>query len=491
MSEQSQFIEHLDSYISNSMAFWQIPGMSVAILKDNQVIFCKGFGVTNLNQPAPVDENTIFAIGSNTKAFTATAIGLLVAKGKLAWDEKVTRYLPDFAMMDETARKEMTVRDLLCHRGGLGTWSGDILSYGSSYSREEVIRRIRFIPPAYSFRAGYGYCNLLFLTAGQIIPVITGQSWDDFITQHFFQPLGMTRSFPGLTSILEQTNVAIPHEKLVNGTQPISHRDIQNHGPAGAIYSTASDLSKWVKLQLNNGLMDGQQLIPLEIIEETRQPNTPIRMDASMRALVPARHFAAYGLGWFMMDYHGRQVVYHTGGVDGMISLVGMVPEEDLGVVILTNKIPHNLINSLFFHVMDGFMGIAAQDWNNVFMKREQELELKEQQKKEETERNRTGKPTSSLLDAYTGTYDCQVYGSAAIKNEAGLLRLHLSAHPNITGTLEHWDGDTFLCRWSDPVFDQSMIPFTLNSHGQPAEFHLSIRPDWIDPLDYVFVKIA
>ena len=180
MSQQTKFIDQLDDFISTSRQTWEIPGLSVAVLKNGQPVFSRGFGVTSLDRPTDVDEHTIFAIGSNTKAFTAAAIGLLVSEGKLDWDDRVNRYLPDFCMYDPFASQEMTIRDLLCHRGGLGTWSGDLLSYGSSYSRDEIIRRIRFIPPAYSFRAGYGYCNLLFLTAGQLIPVVTGQNWDDF-----------------------------------------------------------------------------------------------------------------------------------------------------------------------------------------------------------------------------------------------------------------------------------------------------------------------
>ncbi len=479
----------IQSFTESSRPVWDIPGMSAAVIKDGQVVFNQGFGVTNLTNPGTVNENTIFAIGSNTKAFTATAIGLLVAEGKLNWEDRVTRYLPHFAMYDEVATQEMTIRDLMCHRGGLGTWSGDIISYGSSYSREEVVQRIRYIPPAYPFRAGYGYCNLLFLTAGQIIPQVTGQSWDEFIVNRLFNPLGMQRSFPGLDYLKGQTNIASPHERLGDAIHPVAHRDTGNHGPAGSIYSTSADMIHWVEMQLNYGKYAGQQIAPKDIIDETRQPNTPIRLDPFIRSHIPSRHFSAYGLGWFLMDYRGRQVIYHTGGVDGMVSLVAMVPEENLGMVLLTNKMPHSFHNAFLMHTLDELMGIPPTDWNRLFMERDLELERKEQQKKQERYQSRTGKQLSQSMAAYSGTYQCQIYGSAEITLEEGGLSVRLSAHPSMTGRLEHWDAETFICSWSDPVLDQSFIPFTLDEHGKPASFKAQFRPDWIDPLEYTFTR--
>jgi CubicO group peptidase (beta-lactamase class C family) len=487
MARISDILPELENLIPASMSKWNIPGLSFALIHADEPVYTQGWGVTDLDHPTPVDASTIFAIGSNSKAFTVTALGLLVAEGKISWDDPVGKYLPDFSLLDPIASSQMTIRDLLCHRGGLGTWSGDLLSYGSSYTREEIIHRLRNIPPAYPFRAGYGYCNLHFMTAGQIIPAVTGISWDEFVTERIFKPLGMDRSFTGQAPMADTPNRALPHERLADRIRPVQARDIHNIGPAGDIYSTAVDMAAWIQMQLNNGLSDRSQIIPAEILAETRQPHTIIRLDQAMRALVPGRNFSLYGMGWFLMDYLGREVIFHTGGVDGMISLAGFIPAEKLGVVILTNKIPHSLINALFYHVMDSFFGAPQTDWDEVFWQRDLELEQKEQEKKQAAIQQMSHAPASKPLAEYAGDYESNVYGPATIRLEEGQLLLSLSAHPAIYGQLEPWDADTFECKWTDPVFDRSLIPFKLSESGQPVEFRLQVRPDWIDTLEYVF----
>lgn len=480
---------HLDPFIQSAMIDWEIPGLSLGIVHRGEIIWNKGYGYTDLSAPLPVDEDTLFAIGSNTKAFTATAIGLLVAEGKLGWDDPVSRYLLEYALADPIASSAVTVRDLLCHRAGLGTWNGDLLSFGSSYNREEIIRRLRYIPPAYPFRSGYGYCNLNFMAAGQIIPAVTGISWDDFMEQRILSPLGMTVTLTSLSKQKARQVLARPHEWIEHSLQPVIPRDIFNIAPAGAMYSSCADMLRWIQMQLGNGSFQGTQIVPAEIIRETHQPHTPIRLDDAMLKLVPGRHFYAYGLGWFLMDYHGHEIIFHTGGVDGMLSLVGLVPEEDLGVVILSNKLPQYFYNALFYQILDAFWGLPYRDWNAAYHTYAKEAELKSEENRQKTWPAFSGISGAVPLSAYAGAYRSTVYGTATVTEKSNSLQLGLSAHPGITGRFEPWSEHTFLCHWSDPIFNQSLIPFTVDSDGNPVEFHLKVREDWIDPLEYIFIK--
>lgn len=490
MKNAAEIVASLETTIQKEMQAWSIPALAIGLIQNDQVVLNKGFGMLSQDSTEPVDDQTLFAIGSNTKAFTAAALGLLVDEGKLAWDDPVSKYLPTYGLSDPLASQMVTVRDLLCHRAGLGTWSGDLISYGSIYTREEVLGKIRYIPAAYPFRSGYGYCNLNFLAAGMIIPVVSGLEWDEFLRERIFAPVGMNRTFTGLKAAGGDPNVARPHELVGSEVRQVTARDITNHGPAGSMYSCTSDLLRWLQLQLNDGMIDGRQVLSAAYVAESRQPNTPIRMDDAMRKLNPFRNFQAYGLGWFLMDYRGVQVVFHTGGVDGMLSLVGMIPSLKLGVTVLTNKLPNYLYNALFYQIIDAFLDAPERDWNAIYHEFADEQDRKEKEKLSKAEEQRSGKPLSQLIESYCGRFVSDVYGNAEIRLIDGSLQISLGGHPHITGRLEHWDGDTFDCRWSDPVFWISRIPFVFDRQGG-CEFSFKVREDWIDPLEYHFTRIG
>src|SRR5215468_1169039 len=253
-SSQNTLPPDLGSYVANSMRTFEVPGMGVAIVKDGKVVVAKGFGVRKLGDSTPVDEFTMFAIGSNTKAFTTAALATLVDAGKLSWDDQVYERLPDFVMYDPYVSHEMTIRDLLTHRSGMGLGEGDLLFWPhSTYTRDEIIHKLRFMKPHSSFRSHYAYDNLLYMTAGQIIPAVTGTSWDDYIRQHIFEPLGMKHSVVTNKDFKPGDNYATPHSKVEGKLQPVPQEDLDSVGPAGAINSSASDMGKWVQVQLNRG----------------------------------------------------------------------------------------------------------------------------------------------------------------------------------------------------------------------------------------------
>jgi CubicO group peptidase (beta-lactamase class C family) len=491
MTNRQEMLENLDDYLQTAMQEWEIPGMAVAIVKDDEIVFAKGFGICELGKQNQVDQHTIFAIGSITKGFTVTALGLLVQEGKVAWDDAVNKYLPGFQMYDPYVTREITVRDLLCHRSGLPTFGGDLLSYGSRLSRDELIHQVRYIPPAFSFRSSFGYSNLMFVTAGQIISAITGLRWDDFVKQRILVPLGMTRSNTSTNELAGLSNIASPHEMIKDQVRPVLYRNIDNIGPAGAINSTVWDMSQWIRLQLNNGTYGETRLVDEAIIEEMRAPHNPLPIPPSGRALNPYRHLMAYGLGWELMDYRGCLIVRHGGGIDGMISLLGLVPEEKLGVIILTNKIPNDITYAVLYHVVDAYLEAPPKDWNKMLLEQNNKFfaEIAEQKKKIEQARVKGTKPTLSL-EQYAGTYNSQLYGDATVAMQDNQLVIHLSAHPMITGILEHWHYDAFLCHWTDPIFDQSLVPFILNGQGKVEEFRLKVREDTIDTLEYKFRRV-
>ena len=488
---QSGPLEGLDAYVKKAMTQWKVPGLALAVVKDDRVVLAKGYGILEAGKKDPVDENTLFAIASNTKAFTATALGLLVQEGKVKWDDKVTDYLPGFALNDPVATRKITVRDLLCHRAGLGKWAGDLTWYASSYDTREVMRRIRFQEPAFDFRTGYGYTNLMYLAAGEIIPVVAKQSWCDFIKERFFKPLGMTRSNTSVKDLAKTTNVARPHIIKDGRVAAIDYTNIDNVAPPGAINSSVKDLAQWLRLQLADGKHNGKQLVDAAVIKETRKSHTLIPFSDEARKRYPTSHFETYGLGWGLMDYRGRLVVRHGGGLDGMFSFTGLIPEERLGVVVLTNLEDHDLDTALVYHILDAYLGVEFQDYSARFFKLHQK-ELRDREKKrQETRRARmVGTKATHAWPEYSGSFESPVYGKATIKYKNGRLTLHLGAHPQIVGVISHWHHDVFRCEWRNSTFGESFLYFDFDDKMEIKQFRVKVRPEWIDTREYIFERI-
>ncbi len=479
----------IENTVHKAMQTWNVPGLALVMVRNEEVL-TKGYGIREMDKPEKVDEHTLFAIGSNTKSFTATAMGLLVQDGKVSWDDPVTQYLPDFKMYDQHTTALITIRDLLCHRAGLGTWAGDML-LSSKYSTEDIVRRIRYIPPEYGFRAGYGYCNLLFITAGYIIERVSGISWDEFIRQRIFEPLGMIDSVTNARYFGDRTNIARPHEDIKGKLQLVRQSEEMHVGAAGTICASAADIARWLQMQLGDGCIDGKQIVDPGIIAETRTPHTNIPLRAMERKLFPSRHFSAYGLGWFLNDSHGRLTVRHTGGVNGMLSITLLIPEEKIGIAVLTNKLPNAAYVIIPHYLNELLLGLPPQDWIWIYTDLEQKEKERVERVKVQHEDSRAKDTHPSLgLEKYTGEYESAILGGATLSVEGAGFHIQLEAHETISGTLEHWHYDTFLCKWDDPVLGESLIPFITDGQGNIAEFHVKIREDWLDPLEHTFRKI-
>jgi CubicO group peptidase (beta-lactamase class C family) len=431
----------------------------------------KGYGVRKMGEPTPVDEYTMFGIGSNTKAFTTAALATLIDEGKLAWDDPVYQRLPGFVMYDPYVSHEMTIRDLLTHRSGMGLGEGDLLFWPqSTYTRDEIIYKLRFMKPASSFRSHFAYDNLLYMTVGQIIPAVTGVSWDDYIRQHIFAPLGMTHSNVSNAAFKPGDDYAFPHSRLDGKLQVIPFEILDNAGPAGAINSCAADMAKWVQLQLNRGKFvdhDGR------LFSETRSremwtPQTILPIGNPPPPLAGLKaNFADYALGWFLRDYHGRKLVGHTGGVAGFVSRVELVPEENLGIVVLTNGEEGGVFDSIVYHLLDRYFSLPPTDWTAAFKALEdtQEKEAAETMKKAEGSRAANSKP-SLPLDKYADVYNDAWYGPITIRSENGGLVITFDHTPKMIGDLQHWQYDTFKAHWRDRTIEDAFVTFSLKPDG-------------------------
>ncbi len=486
-----QYLEKLDIYFQSSMQEWEIPGMAIAIVKDDTVIFAKGYGVRNIEKTDKVDENTMFGIASNTKAFTSAALAILVDEKKIKWDDKVTKYLPYFEMYNSYVTKEMTIRDLLCHRSGLKTFSGDLLWHSTSYSRKDIIERIKFLKPIYGFRSHFGYSNLMFLTAGEIISEITGISYDEFLQKNFFTPLEMKNTNTSIKEFENIENLASPHVKFNDEIIPIKYISWDNIAPAGGINSSVMDMCKWIKLQLHRGIINDKTYFSKEASHEMWTPQTIDRLSATDEILFPTKHFTTYGLGWDLFDYHGRKIVNHSGGLDGMISQLVLVPEENLGFIILTNSINY-LPYTLMYNVLDVFFEEKGKDYSSIFLNfiKQNEAYKKDFKIKTENERNKELKP-SFKPEEYAGTYRSDLYGDATVKLNNDTLVLQFVPAPEFTSKLEHWQFDTFTVEFKNfPSLPSGTVDFIIDASAEIHEMRIEIiNPDF-DFTELKFIKI-
>ena len=464
VAAQDAPLQGFDDYVNKAIKDWEVPGLAIAVVKDDKVVFAKGYGVRELGKPSPVDERTLFAIGSSSKAFTAATVAMLVDEGKLKWDDPATKYLPSLQLYDPYATRELTVRDLLSHRVGLER--GDLLWYASPYDRSEVLRRIRYLKPSSSMRSRFGYQNVMYLAAGQIIPSITGKDWDDFTRERIFVPLGMTATGTSIKTLANSNDVAAPHSKFDDKVVPIAWRNIDNIAPAGSINSNVVDMAQWVRLQLGDGKYQDKQLISSAAIKEMHASQTIIPLEGTMKMLYPEAHFLNYGLGWFLSDYRGRKLVEHGGAIDGMRALVAVIPEEKMGVVILTNLGGTTLPMPLAYRIFDAYLGAQPRDWSADMLKTIKTLQ--EQGKaaalKAESERVKGTSP-SLAMEKYAGEYQNEMYGDSKIIFENGKLTAQFG--PNYTGDLEHWHYDVFRITWRDRTQGKGFVSFRLNRQGK------------------------
>jgi CubicO group peptidase (beta-lactamase class C family) len=455
-----------DEYVARSMVAWRVPGVAVAVVRNDSVVLLRGYGVRTLGRTEPVDARTLFAIGSSSKAFTATAMAMLVDEGRVKWDDRATQYLPGFQLYDPYATRELTVRDLLTHRSGLT--AADLMLFDPHVTRDSALQRVRYVKPTWSFRAHYGYSNLMYLAAGQITSRLLGRSWDDVIRERIFAPLGMTASNTSVTLLDRLSDVATPHDEIDDTVRTIPYFNLDVLGPAGAINSNVADMAQWVRFQLAGGKVAGKPLLSAAAFEETHTPQTIVPLEGFWKLVAQDTHLLNYGLGWYLHEYHGRFIVQHGGNIDGMSALVAMMPEERTGLVILTNLDGNDLTYALMYRVFDAYLKRPAKDWSAVLLKTDRELRAQSKQELKNQEASRVAGTSPSLaLERYAGTYHDSANGDAEVRKEKDGLVLQ---YGTLVADLSHWQYDTFRAIWRQRRLGKSPVTFTLDSDGKVDE---------------------
>jgi len=464
-----------DAYVAKAVQDWRTPGLAIAVVKDGRVLFSKGYGVRELGKPAPVDEHTLFAIGSTTKAMTAALVGMLVDEKKLAWDDPVVKHLPWFQMKDPYLTREITVRDLLTHRAGLG--NADYLWYGQTNEPREILRRVRLLDPSYSLRSSFIYQNVMYAAAGQVIAAASGMPWEEFIRTRIFAPLHMNRTVPLLSQAAAAPNVASPHDLVDDTMTVIENASVDAVRSAGSVWSSVADMAKWARFILDSARVDGKRLLKPETFAELLKPQTmvtPGEFYPTARLTHP--HWTTYGLGWFQEDYNGRAVDFHTGSIDGMVAIIGLIPDERLGVYVLANADHVELRHALMYKVFDlwGPTPEKGRDWSTELraMYGTMRTQAIAAAKAAESKRVLGTKPSLPLA-RYVGTYADSLYGEATVTSAGNGLRLEIGT---MKGTLEHWQYDTFRVRWDQRWQGTELVRFVLGNDGNPARIEMGGR---------------
>jgi CubicO group peptidase (beta-lactamase class C family) len=465
-------LEGLDAFVGRVMTAFDVPGVGLAIVKDGQVIAAKGYGVRKLGEQTPTDGKTLFGIASNTKVFTAVALGLLVEEGKLQWDAPVVRYLPWFQMWDPYVTRELTIRDLLVHRSGLGLGAGDLLWWPpSTYDRREIARRLRHIEPATSFRSAYAYDNVLYLVAGEVIETSSGQSWEDFVSQRILAKVGMTDSNVRHSDATGGGNLAATHARVEGVVRPIAPFDSDNTNPAGGINASAGDMAKWMNVLLARGkLPDGSRLFSEATYRELTTLVTPMPNPEPPSELSALRSgFRGYALGLEARDYRGKKILTHTGGLPGYVSKVTTVPDEQIGVAVLTNQESGEAFSAITFYVLDQLVAPRQPtDWLAAYLavRDRNQARVEKAEKTAAATRDAASKP-SLALERYAGTYTDPWYGDVAVALEGNRLAIRFTKTPSLIGDLEHFQHDTFIVRWRDrELRADAYVTFALNPDG-------------------------
>ncbi|MBK8147428.1 MAG: serine hydrolase [Acidobacteria bacterium] len=468
-------LAEIDAYAEKTRAEWNVPGVAVAIVKDDRVIFAKGYGVRDINKPDKVDADTLFAIASNSKAFTAASIAMLIAEKKIGgWDDKVSKYLPEFQMYDPWVTNELTIRDLLSHRSGLDTFSGDLLWYDTTYSADEILRRVRYLKPTSSFRTKYGYQNLMFLAAGRVVEKASGMPWAKFVEERILKPLKMKRTKMSVRNV--KGNYASPHNESTGKLRALPLGKLDDAIGLVGLNSSVNDLANWFRMLLARGKFDGKQLIPEKLVGDLQTQNMFIPVNPFPAKEAPGQITNGYGLGFFIADYRGRKMLNHSGGLDGMISQTCFLPQEQLAVIVLTNSessVSAYIRNKILDTMLDG----PKRDWSAEALERNKAAKAREadEDKKKDASRVANTKPSLALKD-YAGTYSSEMYGDVTIDDENGKLVMRLKPAPNFVADLEHWHYDTWLIKWRPTVnynFPRGWVTFTLDGNGKTDQLKI------------------
>lgn len=468
--------KELDELVEQVMSTFEVPGIAVAVVKDGAVIHSKGYGVSSLKSAKEVDEHTLFGIASNSKAFTAAALGILVDEGRLDWDDKVIDHIPEFQLYNSYVTEEFTIRDLLTHRSGLGLGAGDLMIFpdASNFTISELIHNLRYLKPVSGFRTKYDYDNLLYIVAGEVVARVSGNSWEEFVETRILQPLDMNRTAANYSRIQDRSNIIDAHAVIDDQLVEVDRYDLELTSAAGGLYSSVNDLSKWLIMLMNDGQYakgEGEPLLSRSVIREKWTPQTiiPFRGSNSFNT-----HFTSYGLGWFLSDVSGHLQASHTGGLPGMVSQVTMLPELKLGIIVLTNQQSGSAFRSITNSILQAHLGMEKKDWVAHYAQRD--AESREEARKitdkvwQDIEASLRDQKVEADHAAYTGTYKDNWFGHIVIAEYNDHLRFRSLRSPRLSGEMLFYKDNTFVVKWDDRSMEaDAFAMFELDSEGKGA----------------------
>lgn len=473
-----QALAGFDAWVDSALAAWHVVGAGVGIVVDGEVVYARGHGLRDRDRSLPVTTQTLFAIGSASKAFTVFALGTLVDQGRIGWDHPVVEYLPWFRMYDPDVTRRLTVRDLVTHRSGLPRH--DLLWYNNpTATREELVRRLRWLKPNKDLRETFQYNNLMFLTAGYLAGTLMGTPWEDAIRSLVFQPLGMTGSNFSVAESQRAGDFSLPYEVRHDTVRAMPFRDITLVGPAGSINSNVDDMLKWARMQLSDGTVDGRRVIQAATLRDMHAPHMPI-------GLSDQKEFGAsdYGMGWFLTSYRGHYRADHGGNIDGFSALVVLYPQDRLGIVVLTNQNGSALPGLVALHAADRIFGPPLRNWNAEALARRNVAQGEERQaeQRKTSVRVPNTRPSHPLAD-YAGEYADSGYGTLRVTVDSGHL---VAVYNGIRTALEHWHYDVFngARNPADPTFEDMKYLFAGNAKGDIDVVSAPFEPS-VDPIAF------
>ncbi len=473
----------IDRLAERTMKEFEVPGISIGIIKDGKLIHAKGYGVKSTRTNEKVDENTLFCIASNSKAFTAASIALLVDEGRLKWDDKVTQYIPEFRMYNAYVTEEFTIRDLLSHRSGLGLGAGDLMWWPDSndFTVKDVLSNIRYLKPVSAFRTKYDYDNLLYIIAGEVVERVTGKSWEEFVETRIMQPLAMDKSAGTYSRLPDKSNIASAHAPVEGKLQQIPHYTFTYGNALGGIFSNITDMARWMQMQLDSGKYNnGKKLFSEKVHAEMWTPQTiiPVRNRGSYNT-----NFNSYGLGWFVSDVKGYKQVSHTGGMPGMVTQVTLIPDLELGIIVLTNQQSGAAFTAITSQIKDSYLGINGIDRVKEMSDRVKAGNEKANKVVDDiwkvVKSNQKKSPSKPQLNQYTGTFHDEWFGDVSISERDGKLYFSSLRSKKFNGQMHFYKGNTFVAKWNDRSMDaDAFVMFDLDQEGKAIRMRMkSISP--------------
>lgn len=478
LSINAQITEpELDVLVEKTMKTFNVPGIAVGIIKDGKLILAKGYGVSNINTKQKVDANTLFGIASNSKSFTAAALGILVDEGKLNWDDKVVKHLPEFKMYNDYVTQEFTIRDLLTHRSGLGLGAGDLMIWpdGHNFTPKDIVKNIQFLKPVSGFRTKYDYDNLLYVIAGEVVERVSGKSWCDFVEERIMKPIGMKNSAASWKRLKDTTNVIVPHVPVKGNLQVIKRYTNPIFDAAAGLYTSVNDLSNWLILQMNEGKSNDKTIFSKEVHHDmwTSQTILPQR-----NAYPYTSNFKTYGLGWQLMDVNGHLQVSHTGGLDGIVTQTIMIPDIKLGIIVLTNQQSGAAFSTISNTIKDSYLGFPKFD-HLAYLSQERKSKEDDADKItnevwETVAKNLKDKQQKVDFKNFAGTYKDNWFGEVVISEKKGKLYFTSKRSPRLTGEVFYYKENNLVVKWNIRSFDaDAHIFYELDANGKMNHFKM------------------